>query len=117
MAKNVIMPKFGMDQETGTVVRWLKQPGDVVTKGEPLLEVETDKVNMEVEAPASGVDAQVQALIGADLDLPDGEYAVYNSTLRMIEPAFVVRSSAGVIGANWREASMTDTGIKVVERD
>ena len=39
MAKNVIMPKFGMDQETGTVVRWLKQPGDAVTKGEPLLEL------------------------------------------------------------------------------
>ena len=64
MAKNVIMPKFGMDQETGTVVRWLKQPGDAVTKGEPLLEVETDKVNMEVEAPASGFLTAVSAAPG-----------------------------------------------------
>ena len=64
MAKNVIMPKFGMDQETGTVVRWLKHPGDAVTKGEPLLEVETDKVNMEVEAPASGFLTAVSAAPG-----------------------------------------------------
>lgn len=64
MAKNVIMPKFGMDQETGTVVRWLKEPGAQVTKGEPLLEVETDKVNMEVEAPTSGELTQVSAQPG-----------------------------------------------------
>jgi pyruvate dehydrogenase E2 component (dihydrolipoamide acetyltransferase) len=50
----VIMPKFEMTQETGTVGAWLKAEGDFVHKGEPILEIETDKVSMEVEAPADG---------------------------------------------------------------
>jgi pyruvate dehydrogenase E2 component (dihydrolipoamide acetyltransferase) len=49
------MPKFEMTQENATVVRWLLQEGDSVEQGDPILEVETDKVVMEVEAPASGV--------------------------------------------------------------
>ena len=55
MATPVIMPKFGMAQEEATIVRWFKREGDAVTAGEPLLEVTTDKINMEVEAPASGI--------------------------------------------------------------
>ena len=64
MAKDVIMPALGMAQETGTLVRWLKAPGDAVTKGEPLMEVETDKATVEIEAPASGVLANVIAQPG-----------------------------------------------------
>jgi pyruvate dehydrogenase E2 component (dihydrolipoamide acetyltransferase) len=55
MATPVIMPKIEMAQEKATVIEWLKKEGDEVEKGEPLLEVETDKVTMEVEAPASGI--------------------------------------------------------------
>jgi pyruvate dehydrogenase E2 component (dihydrolipoyllysine-residue acetyltransferase) len=55
MATDVIMPALGMAQETGKIVRWLKAEGDSVVKGEPLMEVETDKVTVEVEAPADGV--------------------------------------------------------------
>jgi len=55
MATPIIMPKFGMTQTEATVVRWLAADGQTVQAGDPLLEVETDKVNMEVEAPASGV--------------------------------------------------------------
>jgi len=54
MATPVIMPKIEMAQEKATVIEWLKKEGDQVEKGDPLLEVETDKVTMEVEAPASG---------------------------------------------------------------
>lgn len=54
MAQEVIMPKAGMSMEEGKVVRWLKKIGDAVEAGEPLLEIETDKVNMEVESMASG---------------------------------------------------------------
>jgi pyruvate dehydrogenase E2 component (dihydrolipoamide acetyltransferase) len=54
MATPVIMPKAGMSMESGTIVRWLKQVGDDVQAGEPLLEITTDKVDMEVEAEASG---------------------------------------------------------------
>ncbi len=61
MATAVIMPKTGMAQETGTVVRWFYKEGDQVEKGEPLLEIMTDKVNMEVEAPASGILRNIKA--------------------------------------------------------
>lgn len=55
MATDVIMPKVDMDQETGTVAQWLKNEGDEVKQGEIILEIETDKVAIEVEAPASGI--------------------------------------------------------------
>jgi pyruvate dehydrogenase E2 component (dihydrolipoamide acetyltransferase) len=55
MATNVIMPALGMAQESGVLVSWLKREGESVAKGEPLMEVETDKATVEVEAPASGV--------------------------------------------------------------
>jgi pyruvate/2-oxoglutarate dehydrogenase complex dihydrolipoamide acyltransferase (E2) component len=50
MAYKVIMPKAGMAMDTGKIVKWLKKEGDPVDAGEPLLEIETDKVNMEIEA-------------------------------------------------------------------
>jgi len=64
VAKVVIMPALGMAQETGTLLQWLKAPGAAVAKGEPLMEVETDKATVEVEAPASGILANVTAQPG-----------------------------------------------------
>src|ERR1700716_4732295 len=61
------MPALGMAQETGRLVRWLKQEGDQVTKGEPLMEVETDKATVEVESPASGTLAGITASEGEDI--------------------------------------------------
>lgn len=55
MATKMILPMLGQTMEEGTITKWLKQEGDSVEKGEPILEVMTDKVNMEVESPASGV--------------------------------------------------------------
>jgi pyruvate dehydrogenase E2 component (dihydrolipoamide acetyltransferase) len=64
MPTNVIMPALEMAQETGKVLRWLKAPGDTVRKGEPILEIETDKVTVEIESPASGVLGNVTAQEG-----------------------------------------------------
>ena len=55
MAAEVFMPKAGMDMQEGTIIRWLAEVGDEVHAQDPLLEIETDKVTMEVEAPADGV--------------------------------------------------------------
>ena len=55
MAVKVIMPQAGQDLETGLVKHWLKGEGDSVAKGEPIVQIETEKVNLDVEAPASGV--------------------------------------------------------------
>ena len=55
MAAEIYMPKNGMDMTEGTLIRWLKEVGDPVTEGEAIMEIETDKVTMEAEAPASGI--------------------------------------------------------------
>ena len=64
MATNVIMPALELAQETGKLLRWIKAPGDTVRKGEPIAEIETDKVTMELEAPASGILSAVTAQEG-----------------------------------------------------
>ncbi|MGH2970732.1 MAG: dihydrolipoamide acetyltransferase family protein [Gaiellaceae bacterium] len=55
MATEVKLPRLGQGMESGTIVRWLKSEGEQVAKGEPLYELDTDKVTQEVEAEASGV--------------------------------------------------------------
>ena len=55
MATEVKLPRLGQGMESGTIVRWLKTEGDAVTKGEPLYELDTDKVTQEVEAESDGV--------------------------------------------------------------
>ena len=61
------MPALGMAQETGKLVRWFKREGETVTKGEPLMEVETDKAAVEVESPATGTLAGITATEGEDI--------------------------------------------------
>jgi pyruvate dehydrogenase E2 component (dihydrolipoamide acetyltransferase) len=65
MAVSVVMPALEMAQETGKIVSWLKKEGDKITKGEALLEVETDKAVVEIEAPGDGVLAGVRQTEGA----------------------------------------------------
>ena len=67
MAKNVIMPALGMAQETGVLLQWLKAEGDSVEKGELLMEIETDKATVEVEAPASGTLVNITAQPGDEI--------------------------------------------------
>ncbi|MGZ4835147.1 MAG: dihydrolipoamide acetyltransferase family protein [Terriglobales bacterium] len=67
MAFSVVMPALEMAQETGKLLAWRKQEGDRVTKGEPLLEIETDKAVVEIEAPADGVLTGIRAAAGADI--------------------------------------------------
>ena len=55
MATEIKLPRLGQGMESGTIVKWLKSEGDAVKKGEPLYELDTDKVTQEVEADASGV--------------------------------------------------------------
>ncbi|TAK36900.1 MAG: 2-oxo acid dehydrogenase subunit E2 [Chloroflexota bacterium] len=55
MATNVILPHLGLTTTEATIVRWLKQEGDAIEKGDSLVEVLTDKVNVEVEAPEAGI--------------------------------------------------------------
>jgi pyruvate dehydrogenase E2 component (dihydrolipoamide acetyltransferase) len=67
MAISVVMPALEMAQETGKLLSWLKKEGEKVTKGEPLLEIETDKAVVEIEAPGDGILAGVTAHEGAEI--------------------------------------------------
>ncbi len=75
MSTPIIMPKFEMAQESGTIARWLKRVGEPVSKGEAVLEVETDKITMEVESPASGVLGSILAEAG--VRVPIGQPIAY----------------------------------------
>jgi pyruvate/2-oxoglutarate dehydrogenase complex dihydrolipoamide acyltransferase (E2) component len=68
---DVTLPQLAGAQEEGLVTRWLKRPGDRVSRGEPLVEVETDKANSEVESPYDGVLAEV--LVEEGTTVPVGE--------------------------------------------
>lgn len=76
MAAELLMPKLGMTMEEGTVVKWFKQVGDKVNEGDIILEILTDKVNMEVEAPATG---EILALLAAE-----GEVVEVNKVIAYI---------------------------------
>src|SRR2546421_13043251 len=67
MAISVVMPALEMAQETGKLLAWRKKEGESVRKGEPLLEIETDKAVVEVEAPGDGLLAGITADIGAGI--------------------------------------------------
>lgn len=64
MAVSIVMPALEMAQETGKIISWLKKEGDAIAKGDPIAEIETDKVVLEVEATADGVLAGVSAVAG-----------------------------------------------------
>jgi pyruvate dehydrogenase E2 component (dihydrolipoamide acetyltransferase) len=67
VAHEVLMPALGMSQDTGKLVRWLVAEGQRVEKGDPLMEVETDKAVVELESPASGVLREVSVAEGEDV--------------------------------------------------
>lgn len=95
MAVDVIMPAMGATQETGRLVRWFKREGDSVNKGEMLMEVETDKSVVEVEAPASGILTKVTA--GTDDEIPVGQ-----TIALIVEPGEAVSETGEVPGAGSR---------------
>ena len=64
MAHSIVMPALEMAQETGKLLSWRKKEGEAVGKGEPLLDVETDKAVVEIESPADGILAGVKAQAG-----------------------------------------------------
>ncbi len=67
MAISIVMPALEMAQETGKLISWLKKEGESVAKGEPLLEIETDKAVMEIESPGDGILAGVRIQAGAEV--------------------------------------------------
>jgi pyruvate dehydrogenase E2 component (dihydrolipoamide acetyltransferase) len=108
MATDVIMPALGMAQDTGVVLKWLKSEGESVAKGEPLMEVETDKATVVVDAPADGTLAAVRAAEGDEI--PVGEVIALLLAAGESVPASeteprVVREVEAVVAAGARVAA------------
>ena len=79
MKTDVIVPRLGSSDESDEVriLRWIKAPGSAVKKGEALLEVETDKVNVEIEAPADGTLGEASA--------KEGDFVRFGAAVAVIE--------------------------------
>ncbi|MFQ5541287.1 MAG: lipoyl domain-containing protein [Candidatus Binatia bacterium] len=75
----MVIPRLGSSDESDEVkvLRWIRQEGASVQKGEALLEVETDKVNVEIEAPDAGLLSEIRA--------KEGEVVSFNSVVAIIE--------------------------------
>ena len=94
MPTNVVMPALGIAQDTGRLIQWLKEEGAAVAKGEPLMEIETDKATVEVESPGTGILANVTAAVGDEVPvgqviaviLGPGELAPEPPTLHSAPP-------------------------------
>ena len=67
MPHEVIMPVLGMNQDTGTLLRWLRREGETVAAGDPVMEIATDKITVEIESPADGVLAGLSAAEGEEV--------------------------------------------------
>jgi pyruvate dehydrogenase E2 component (dihydrolipoamide acetyltransferase) len=91
MPISVVMPALEMAQETGKLIAWLKKEGQTVSKGDPLLEIETDKAIMEIESPGDGVLGGIKAQEGAEI--PVGQTIAW--ILRPGESVPVEQAQAG----------------------
>ncbi len=94
MATEIKLPRLGQGMESGTIVKWLKSEGEPVEKGEPLYELDTDKVTQEVEADASGVLLKIA--------VAEGEVEV--------------GKTIAVIGEQGEDVSISENGAKASER-
>jgi pyruvate dehydrogenase E2 component (dihydrolipoyllysine-residue acetyltransferase) len=108
--KTVEMPKMGDTMEEGKILRWIKQEGDPVKRGESLAEVETDKVNIEIESFASGVLRKIL--------IPEGESAPIGAGIALIGapdeplPDFLSGNGAVKTAATTETAQATTTGVE-----
>lgn len=123
MAAAVAMPRMGVTMEAGTVLRWLKRVGEPVALGEPLMEIQTDKVNLEV---TSDVDGTLLAIV-----VPEGQEVPVGTTLAWVgAPAEAVpappgrpraspsaRARARERGVDLRQVTGTGPGGRIQARD
>ncbi len=87
MPIEVVMPQMGESIFEGTITKWLKQPGDRITRDEPLFEISTDKVDAEIPAPASGVLKEIKAEVGKTVQI--------NTVVAVIDESGAAVSGAG----------------------
>ena len=114
MAISVVMPALEMAQETGKLLAWRKKEGERVTKGEPLLEIETDKAVVEVEAPGDGVLAGITADVGAVV--PVGQTIAWLVAPGEKPPAMAVTTTPAARASASPERTSAATAVQATEQ-
>ena len=103
------MPKLGATMTEGTVLRWLYQPGDWIAKGDPVVEIMTDKVNIEVEAPVSGRLVKVLA--------QDGDILPVGTTLAILTDDSNDSNGKGITGDQVRRPAVPVASTPAAKRE
>ncbi len=107
MADEVKLPRLGQGMEAGTIVKWLKSEGDAVEKGEPLYELDTDKVTQEVEADFSGVLLKIA--------IPEGEVPVGQTIAVIGEEGEDVSVTEGHVDSPNGDSASSEARVEDVE--
>jgi pyruvate dehydrogenase E2 component (dihydrolipoamide acetyltransferase) len=114
MAISVVMPALEMAQETGKLLAWRKKEGERVTKGEPLLEIETDKAVVEVEAPGDGILAGITADVGAVI--PVGQTIAWLVAPGEKPPAMAVTAAPAARASSSPERASAAAAVQATEQ-
>jgi pyruvate dehydrogenase E2 component (dihydrolipoamide acetyltransferase) len=114
MAISVVMPALEMAQETGKLLAWRKKEGERVTKGEPLLEIETDKAVVEVEAPGEGILAGITADVGAVV--PVGQTIAWLVAPGEKPPAMTVTAAPAARASSSPERASAAAAVQATEQ-
>jgi len=112
VATEVILPRLGQGMESGTIVRWLKSEGEPVEKGEPLFELDTDKVTQEVEAEAAGVLLKIAVSEG---EVPVGETVAFIGAEGEDVPEVAAAASQKEDGAKQSQPEAAPAAVEVRE--
>ncbi len=114
MAISVVMPALEMAQENGKLLAWRKKEGERVTKGEPLLEIETDKAVVEVEAPGDGILAGITADVGAVV--PVGQTIAWLVAPGEKPPAMAVTAAPAARASSSPERASAAAAVQATEQ-
>jgi pyruvate dehydrogenase E2 component (dihydrolipoamide acetyltransferase) len=114
MAISVVMPALEMAQENGKLLAWRKKEGERVTKGEPLLEIETDKAVVEVEAPGDGILAGITAEVGAVI--PVGQTIAWLVAPGEEPPAMAVTAAPAARASSSPERASVAAALQATEQ-
>src|SRR4029453_2815164 len=120
MPANIVVPEVGESIVDARIAKWLRKEGDRVSAGDPLVELETDKIDLEVGAPAAGVrsridrkdgdDVKVGEVLGVIEEAPDGQAA-------SAPPAAVAPSSAAATEAKTAKSRATPAAKKAAAQN
>ena len=110
MATTIVMPQLASTMENGTIAKWLKQVGDKVSEGEAIMEITTDKVDVEVESPAAGILLKILAKEGDDVPVKEPVGIIGTSGEEIGDVAAAVKEEKATEPSKIAEQPVASTG-------